>query len=134
MSEWNVKSKRKASGGLYRAVNRSDKRKSRAGGFPTHPKWDAAFKEEERAEDRILGGGSKTRVKKVTHANVAVKGKVQKVKIENVTGNAADKQLVRQNVLTKGSVVKTELGSAKVTSRPGQDGTVNAVLLEASKA
>jgi small subunit ribosomal protein S8e len=31
--------------------------------------------------------------------------------------------------MTKGAIIETEMGKAKVTSRPGQDGVVNAVLL-----
>jgi len=40
---------------------------------------------------------------------------------------------VRRNILTKGAVVKTEIGLAKVTSKPGQDGIVNAVLMKEEK-
>jgi small subunit ribosomal protein S8e len=34
------------------------------------------------------------------------------------------------NVITKGAIIETEKGLAKVVSRPGQDGVVNAVLIE----
>ena len=37
--------------------------------------------------------------------------------------------LVRRNIITKGSIVETKLGKAKVTCRPGQEGSVNGVLL-----
>jgi len=37
---------------------------------------------------------------------------------------------VRRKIITKGAIIKTELGLAKVTSRPSQDGVVNAVLIE----
>ncbi|MDO5821049.1 MAG: 30S ribosomal protein S8e, partial [Methanobrevibacter sp.] len=33
------------------------------------------------------------------------------------------------NIITKGAIVETEIGNAKVTSRPGQDGIINGVLL-----
>ena len=56
--------------------------------------------------------------------------KSQKVKILNVVGNTANRYFVRRNIITKGCIVKTEKGEAKVTSRPGQEGTVNAVLIE----
>jgi small subunit ribosomal protein S8e len=46
-----------------------------------------------------------------------------------VTENPANKNFVRRNILTKGAVVATDLGKAKITSRPGQDGEVNAILL-----
>ena len=31
--------------------------------------------------------------------------------------------------MTKGTIVQTEAGSARITSRPGQDGVVNAILI-----
>jgi len=37
---------------------------------------------------------------------------------------------VRRNIITKGAVIKTEKGPARVTSRPGQHGIINAILLE----
>ena len=46
-----------------------------------------------------------------------------------VTENPANKNYVRRNYLTKGAVVTTELGKAKITNRPGQDGCINAVLV-----
>jgi small subunit ribosomal protein S8e len=33
-------------------------------------------------------------------------------------------------MITKGAVLKTELGRARVTSRPGQHGILNAVLMD----
>jgi len=47
----------------------------------------------------------------------------------NVTENFANPNLVRRNILTKGTVVETKLGKVKITSRPGQEGTVNGKLL-----
>ncbi|MBP2146305.1 ribosomal protein S8E [Methanofollis sp. W23] len=44
--------------------------------------------------------------------------------------NPADINYVRRNLLTKGAIIKTEIGRARVRSRPGQDGVVNAVLIE----
>ncbi|MEM2916655.1 MAG: 30S ribosomal protein S8e [Candidatus Woesearchaeota archaeon] len=41
----------------------------------------------------------------------------------------ANRHYVRRNVMVRGAVVKTEKGMARITSRPGQDGTVNAVLV-----
>jgi len=33
-------------------------------------------------------------------------------------------------ILTKGAIVETELGKVKITSRPGQDGVLNGVLIQ----
>jgi len=57
------------------------------------------------------------------------KGKTQKTEILNVVENPANPNLVRRNVITKGAVVETKLGRVRVTSRPGQEGTVNGVLV-----
>jgi len=56
--------------------------------------------------------------------------KSKKVKITNVLENAANRHFVRRNILTKGTIVETELGKAKITNRPGQEATINAVLIE----
>ena len=55
--------------------------------------------------------------------------KYSKSKILSVVESPANRHFVRRNILTKGAVIKTELGNAKITSRPGQEGTINAVLL-----
>lgn len=55
--------------------------------------------------------------------------KYSKAKIKTIVENKANRHFVIRNILTKGTVIETELGKAKVTSRPGQEGTVNAVLL-----
>ena len=74
----------------------------------------------------------KVRVYKTFYANVIdpETHKAQKVKIIKVVENPADRNLDRMGVITKGTIIETELGKAKVTSRAGQDGTVNAVLLK----
>jgi small subunit ribosomal protein S8e len=55
--------------------------------------------------------------------------KYEQVKIKAVTENPANRHFVRRNIMTKGTVIETEKGKARITSRPGQDGTVNAVLI-----
>ena len=52
-----------------------------------------------------------------------------KVKIKTVTENPANRNFVRRNILTKGAIVDTESGKARITSRPGQTGAINAVLI-----
>jgi small subunit ribosomal protein S8e len=55
--------------------------------------------------------------------------KYSKAKIKAVLENPANRHFIRRNIMTKGAVIDTEKGKAKITSRPGQDGTVNAVLV-----
>jgi small subunit ribosomal protein S8e len=50
-------------------------------------------------------------------------------KVKSVVECPANRHFVRRNIMVKGAIVETEKGKAKVTSRPGQDGTVNAVLV-----
>ena len=53
----------------------------------------------------------------------------KQAKIKTITDNPANRHFVRRNIITKGSVIDTELGKARITSRPGQNGIVNAVLI-----
>ncbi len=80
---------------------------------------------------KTLGGNTKGRVLVAAVANVLDRktGKHQKAKIKAVLENSANRNYVRRNIVNLGAVIDTELGKAKVTSRPAQDGTVNAVLL-----
>ena len=55
--------------------------------------------------------------------------KFVKSAIKTVDECQANRHFVRRNIIVKGAVILTDAGKAKVTSRPGQDGTVNAVLI-----
>jgi small subunit ribosomal protein S8e len=81
---------------------------------------------------RAFGGKEKLGLLYTDSANVMdpQTGRAKKVKILTVVENPADPHFVRRNVLTRGAVIQTELGKARVTSRPGQRGTVDAVLIE----
>lgn len=84
----------------------------------------------------MRGGNIKTRLVSSQYANVSdpEKGKTKKVKILEVVRNPASGEYSRKKVITRGAIIKTKLGLAKVTSRPGQDGTLNAILVKAAKA
>lgn len=56
--------------------------------------------------------------------------KYSKVKIITIVDNPANINFIRRNIMNKGAIIKTELGNAKITSRPGQDGNVNAILID----
>jgi small subunit ribosomal protein S8e len=77
------------------------------------------------------GGNQKVRLLTEEFANVTdpKTKKAKKVKIKTALENPANRHFVRRNIITKGSVIETEAGKAKITSRPGQDGVVNAVLI-----
>ncbi len=66
----------------------------------------------------------------VKQANVSdASGKATKVEILRVIKNPANVDYDRRGVITKGTIIQTPLGTARVTSRPGQDGIVNAILV-----
>jgi len=103
------------------------KRKYELGRFPTFTRVG----EEKIVPIRTKGGGVKVRVYRTLYANVydPKEGKCKKVKILRVVENPADRNLDRMGIITKGTIIETEIGRARVTSRPGQDGTVNAILI-----
>lgn len=80
---------------------------------------------------RVMGGNSKYALLSCDIANVQDQksGKCFKAKIKTITENPANRHYVRRNIITKGTIILTDKGKAKVTSRPGQEGTINAVLL-----
>jgi len=56
--------------------------------------------------------------------------KTTKTEIKNVIDNPANINYIRRNIITKGAVIETTVGKAKVTSRPGQTGVVSGVLIK----
>ena len=83
----------------------------------------------------MYGGGTKVRIAVADWAVVTDKGsgKSSKSKLLRVVRNPANVDYQRRGVITKGAIVETELGQARVTSRPGQHGVINAILLEKSQ-
>ena len=80
---------------------------------------------------QVRGGREKVRMLRGNMVAVAdpVTGMSKMVKIETAKENRANLHYMRRNILTKGAVIKTEIGDARITNRPGQDGIINAVLL-----
>ncbi len=79
---------------------------------------------------RTRGGSVKRKIVSEEKISVSDKGKTKVTKILSVEENPANLHYVRRNVLTKGAVVKTEMGRVRITTRPGQQGTLNGKLLE----
>lgn len=79
---------------------------------------------------RIIGGHTKTKLRSADIINVVdpATKTAKKAKIETVVDNPANRNFVRRNILTKGSIVQTDLGKVRITSRPGQDNVLNGVL------
>lgn len=118
--------KRKLTGGV-KNPNRGRRAYERHG-YPIETK----INEDERVIKNTRGGGLKVKCLSTQYANVLdpVSKQTKKVKINKLVTNPASKDLTRKGVITKGALVDTELGEAKVTSRPGQAGIVNAILIK----
>ncbi|WP_144922674.1 30S ribosomal protein S8e [Halorubrum salsamenti] len=76
------------------------------------------------------GTEKKVRALSTNVAQVAADGEVSEAEIENVVDNPSNVNYARRNIITKGALIETSAGRARVTSRPGQTGQVNAVLLD----
>jgi len=126
MSVWHgTLRKRKLSGGKKRAYR--VKKKYEEGGFPA----ETILGEPKRKTTRGMGGNTKVKVLSDKFASVTdpKTGKTQKTEITRVVRNAANVDYNRRGVITKGAEIETTLGLAKVSSRPGNDGIINAVLI-----
>jgi len=121
-----TKKGRKISGGKY-IKNRKKKLDERAG----QKRIVKLSTEEKRKTQRIRGGNTKTFLLKGKMINVQDKTKkLKKVEIKNVLETPSNRFLARQNILTKGTIVETELGKIKITNRPTQEGNINGILIE----
>ena len=117
---------RKISGGKY--IKRMKKKKY---ALPGQRKVVKLSGEEKRKTKRILGGNKKNYLLKAKFVNVQEKGKkAKKVEIKKVLETPSNKFLARQEVLTKGTIIQTDIGKVKITNRPTQEGMINGVLVE----
>jgi len=81
---------------------------------------------EVKSKIRKRGGNKAVRLKKAAFVNVITSNGTKKVKILGVM-DSPNPEYVRQNIITKGAVLNTEVGKVKVTNRVGQDGIVNGI-------
>jgi small subunit ribosomal protein S8e len=127
---WQGRARRKPTGGRYRPF-----RKKRR--FEIGREQQYAFIGPQKVKlYRTRGRNEKVRILNAEFANVIdpKSGKTSKSKIITVKENSSNPHFVTRNIITRGAVLLTDAGLAKVTSRPGQDGVINAVLLEPTKA
>ena len=117
--------KRKLSGGRKRAHRK--KRLFERGSFPA----ETRLGERKLKTARGRGGNLKTQLFREKQASVSdpTTGKTEKAEILRVARNPASVDYDRRGVITKGTIMETTLGLARVTSRPGQHGLINAILL-----
>ena len=78
---------------------------------------------------KVRGKNIKTAVKTIDSVNLAIDSKIKRVKIIKVLENATNNDYQRRGIISKGAILETEEGKCRVVSRPGQHGTVNAILV-----
>lgn len=116
--------KRKKTGGKKRAYR--TKRLHEAGSHPVETRYADTSR-------KIMIGRSgikKVKLESAGYVNVSdpSTGKTERLEILDVVSNPANVDYNRRGVITKGVIVRTENGLAKIVSRPGQDGVLNAVM------
>lgn len=127
MSVWHGNlHKKKPSGGRKRSYRK--KRRFERGSFPT----ETTLGETKRKVERKKGRNVKVKLLRGKLACVtdAKSGKTETMEIKRVAKNPANVDYDRRGVITKGAIIETAKGRARVTSRPGQHGVINAVLID----
>ena len=79
---------------------------------------------------KVRGKNVKTAIKTIDSVNLAIDSKIKRVKIIKVLENVTNNDYQRRGVVSKGAILETEEGKCRVISRPGQHGTVNAILVK----
>ena len=121
-------SKTKSAGNGKRKIKFKDKRRAEIGNYFSATKM--AAEKDTTKQVRRRGGNLTTVLKSAAFANVLTKKGYQKAKIKGVTESPDNRNFARQNIITKGTIITTDIGKAKVTNRPGREGMVNAKLIE----
>lgn len=119
-------SKRKLSGGIRKLGNGKKQR------FLARPPTETRIGDEKKKTIRIMGGNRKIRLLRVNKVNIldpATK-KVARTEVVGLDTNPASRDYSRRKVITKGAIIETKLGKARVTNKPGSDSVLNAVLLQ----
>ena len=118
--------KRKKTGGKKRAYR--TKRVYEQGRQPV----ETLFGETQRKEVKGISRISKIKLVKADYVNVSnpETGTTERLEILDVVRNPAKADYNRRGVITKGTIIRTEKGLAKIVSRPGQDGSLSAVVYE----
>jgi len=131
VSVWHGKLHKKKQSGGRKIVYRK-KRKFEQGTFPT----ETTLGETKRKLTRGRGGNLKPKLLSDKQACVTdpKTGKTEKVDITRVVRNPSNIDYNRRGVITKGAIIETTLGLARVTSRPGQHGVLNAILVSEERA
>ena len=125
MPNYQGPSRRKISGGLRRKLKA--KKLALLGGLPT----ETTIGERKLKKSRTKGGNVKFSIKQIDRINVFSKAteKVTNEVIEDLESNPASRAYSRKRIITKGAILKTDLGLVEVTNRPGADTVLNGILV-----
>lgn len=129
MTKWNIDIGKKVTGGRVH-LNRKKKKYMR-GSVPLL----TILGQPKKKINRVLGGRRKARLVSIDYVN-ALNPKTKKAiktKILNVVDHTDNPHYTRRGIITKGSIVKTEGGLVRITSRPSQHGIVNGIMIEEKK-
>lgn len=126
-SQFHGKSGRKLYGNGKLKKKSRDKKRYEMGGYFANTRIG-----EENSISRRRGRGKniKDKLKYAAYANLLTKNGYKKAKIKAILESKDNRNFARLKIMTKGSVIDTELGKAVITNRPGRDGSVNARLME----
>ncbi len=119
------RSKRKYTGKKYKHFHKKRKRELE------RPPMNTQIGIEKKKKQRTIGGNYKLKLFSSNFINLTdpATNITKKVKILKFESNAASKDLNRRKILTKGAIVETEKGLARISSRPGQHGILNGILI-----
>jgi small subunit ribosomal protein S8e len=125
MGRWQGRSKRLASGARYHYAR---KKKIYEMG---RPPAETVIGPRKAKMVRTRGGNIKvkTYIDNIVNVSDPGTGKTEKVQIDEVDSNPASTEYTRRKIITKGAILNTKIGRVRVTSRPGQDGVVNGVII-----
>ena len=125
MARSQARSRRKYTGKKYKFFHKKRKYELE------RPAINAEIGNEKKKIQRVRGGNFKLKLFASSFVNATDLNtkKTLKAKILRFESNQASKDLNRRHILTKGAVVETELGKVRITSRPGQHGILNGVII-----
>ena len=80
---------------------------------------------------KTRGNNRKTSIKTANVVNISLgNGKIKNSELIKVLENQTNNDYQRRGVITKGAIVETKDGECRIVSRPGQDGTLNGILIK----
>ncbi len=125
MGVWHRRSTRTSTGARLKRFR--SKRKHEMGRTPTETLMGEAKRTSIDSRRKV----KKTPALRLSQVNVTDPSKnvTFRAELQDVEKNPANMDYQRRKVITRGTIIKTSKGRARVTSRPGQEGILNAVLI-----